>query len=395
MQKLAIHGGTPVRSRDYPAWPVSGPRELELLQQVLFSEQWGGYHEYVEEFEKLFAGLHDSRFGIAVANGSVALEVMLQGAGVKPGDEVIVPAHSFVATAMAVSRIGAKPVFCDIERDTFNIDPASAEAAVGAKTKAIIAVHFGGVIADMDRLERLASNAGLLLFEDAAHAHGADWKGRRAGGIGVAGTFSFQNSKAMTAGEGGIVITSDEDAAARIRSLVNCGRKPGHGWFEHFELGTNLRLSGFQAAVLLAQLERLPEQIRLRQANAELLSTKHSTPGVYFQKAPEGAAVQTLYVLPGWVDEEVLGATRDEFLAALQAEGVPARPWYPHPLYANPVYEKHPYRKVSCRVAEQACKDSFWLPQRTLMGTDEDTSDIVLAIDKVYQTYKPETTAVQ
>ncbi|MBI1356741.1 MAG: aminotransferase class I/II-fold pyridoxal phosphate-dependent enzyme [Acidobacteria bacterium] len=395
MQKLAIHGGKPVRSQEYPAWPVSGPRELELLQQVLFSAQWGGYHEYVEEFEKLFAGLHDARFGIAVANGTVALEAMLQGAGVKPGDEVIVPAHSFIATATAVSRIGAKPVFCDIERDTFNIDPASAEAAVGPKTRAIIAVHFGGVLADMDRLARLADNAGLLLFEDAAHAHGADWKGRRAGGIGLAGTFSFQNSKAMTAGEGGIIITNDADVAAQVRSLVNCGRKPGHGWFDHFELGTNLRITGFQAAVLLAQLERLPEQIRLRQANAELLNTKHSTPGVYFQKAPEGAVVQTLYVLPGWVDEEVLGATRDEFLEALQAEGVPARPWYPHPLYANPLYEKHPYRKVSCRVAEQACKDSFWLPQRTLMGNDEDTSDIVRAIDKIYQTYKPETTAVQ
>ncbi len=227
---------------------------------------------------------------------------MLQAAGIRAGDEVIVPAHSFIATATAVSRIGAKPVFCDIERETFNIDPVSAEAAVGPKTKAIIAVHFGGVIADMDRLENLAMKAGVQLFEDAAHAHGADWKGRRAGGIGRAGTFSFQNSKAMTAGEGGIVITSDAELLERMRSLVNCGRKPGHGWFEHFEGGTNLRLSGFQAAVLLAQLERLPEQIRLRQADAELLQAQHDTPGVHFQQAPEGAVVQTLYLRcrAGW-----------------------------------------------------------------------------------------------
>ncbi len=395
MEKLAVHGGKPVRGRDFPAWPVSGPREMELLQQVLFSSQWGGYHEYVEEFEKLFCGLHDAGHGIAVANGSVALEVMLEAAGIKAGDEVIVPAHSFVATATAVSRIGAKPVFCDIERETFNIDPASAEAAVGPKTKAIVAVHFGGVIADMDRLQKLAWSAGLQLFEDAAHAHGADWKGRRAGGIGRAGTFSFQNSKAMTAGEGGIVITSDDELAAQIRSLTNCGRKEGHGWFDHFELGTNLRLTGFQAAVLLAQLERLPEQIRLRQANAELLRSVHETPGVHFQQAPEGAVVQTLYLLPGWVDEDKLGATRDEFLAALEAEGVPVRPWYPHPLYANPLYKSRAYRKVSCPVAEQACKDSFWIPQRALMGSDEDTRDITRAIEKIYQTYKPETTSVQ
>ena len=395
MEKLAVHGGKPVRTAEFPAWPVSGPRELELLQQVLFSSQWGGYHEFVEEFEKLFCGLHDAYHGIALANGSVALEVMLQAAGIRAGDEVIVPAHSFVATATAVSRIGAKPVFCDIERDTFNIDPDSAETAVGPKTKAIIAVHFGGVIADMDQLEKLAMKAGLMLFEDAAHAHGADWKGRRAGGIGRAGTFSFQNSKAMTAGEGGIVITSDAELAERARSLINCGRKEGHGWFEHFELASNLRLSGFQAAVLMAQLERLPEQIRLRQANADLLKAKHETPGVHFQQAPEGAVVQTLYVLPGWIDEDKLGAPRDEFIDALNAEGVPVRPWYPHPLYANPVYKTSPYRKVACPVAEQACKDSFWLPQRTLMGSDADTNDIVRAIDKIHQTYRPETTSVQ
>lgn len=395
MGKLAVHGGKPVRTAEFPAWPVSGPRELELIQQVLFSSQWGGYHEYVEEFEKLFCGLHDAYHGIALANGSVALEVMLQAAGIRAGDEVIVPAHSFIATATAVSRIGAKPVFCDIERETFNIDPDSAEAAVGPKTKAIIAVHFGGVIADMDRLEKLAMSAGVQLFEDAAHAHGADWKGRRAGGIGRAGTFSFQNSKAMTAGEGGIVITSDAELAEKVRSLINCGRKKGHGWFEHFELGSNLRLSGFQAAVLLAQLERLPEQIRLRQANAALLKEKHDTPGVHFQQAPDGAVVQTLYLLPGWVDEDALGATRDEFIDALEAEGVPVRPWYPHPLYANPVYKTSPYRKVDCPVAEQACTDSFWLPQRTLMGSDTDTADITRAIDKIYQTYRPETTTVQ
>lgn len=395
MDKLAVHGGKPVRTNEYPAWPVSGPRELELLQQVLFSQQWGGYHEYVGEFEKLFCGLHDASEGIALANGSVALEVMLQAAGIRPGDEVIIPAHSFIATATAVSRIGAKPVFCDIERETFNIDPDSAEAAVGPKTKAIIAVHFGGVIADMDRLEKLAINAGLQLFEDAAHAHGADWKGRRAGGIGRAGTFSFQNSKAMTAGEGGIVITNDAELAERARSLINCGRKEGHGWFEHFELASNLRLSGFQAAVLMAQLERLPEQIRLRRANADALHERHSTPGVHFQQAPDGAVVQTLYLLPGWVDEDKLGATREEFLAALDAEGVPIRPWYPHPLYANPVYKNSPYRKVSCPVAEQACLDSFWLPQRTLMGSEADTADISVAIEKIYETYRPETTTVQ
>ncbi len=395
MAKLAIHGGQPVRNTPFPAWPVSGPREEELLRQVLFADQWGGYNQTVSDFESLFARLHDADYGIAVANGSLALELALQCAGIGRGDEVIVPAHSFIATATAVSRLGAVPVFVDIERETFNIDPKGIAAAVSLKTRALIVVHFGGSMADMDALRKAAFDHGLKLIEDAAHAHGAEWHGKRAGGMGKAGVFSFQNSKAMTAGEGGIVITSDADLAAHARSLANGGRRVDGGWFEHFELGTNLRLSGFQAAVLMAQLDRLPDQIRIRRENAEFLGQNLSIPGLNWQVQAEAANVHTLYLLTGWVDEKKLGVNRDDFVEALEAEGIPCREYYPHPLYKNPVYQKVEHRVSACRVAEQASKDSFWLPQRVLMGSEDDTRDVVAAIEKVYEAYRPKSEAAQ
>lgn len=395
MSKLALHGGRPVRDTPYPPWPVSGPREEELIRKVLFSDQWGGYHPFVGEFEYLFAHLHDASHGIAVANGSVALEVALQAMGVGQGDEVIVPAHSFIATATAVSRVGAKPVFVDIERETFNIDPGAVEAAMSSTAKAVIVVHFGGLLVNMDQIAKTVEKTGLDVIEDAAHAHGAEWMGKRAGGMGSIGTFSFQNSKSMTAGEGGMLVTSDDELAAEMRSLINCGRKPDRGWFEHFELATNLRLTGLQAAILMAQLERLPEQIRIRQHNRSVLQEALTTVGVQLQALHEGATVHTHYILPGWVEQDKLGASRDELVAALNAEGVPIRPFYPHPLYRNPLYQKTPCRRTECPVAEQAVKDSFWLPQRVLMGSEEDTLDIARAIAKVHEAYKPRSNRVQ
>jgi dTDP-4-amino-4,6-dideoxygalactose transaminase len=389
MTTLAIHGGKPLRERPYPAWPVAGAREQELLREVLASETWGGNSELVTRFEQLFASLHNCDYGVAAANGSLAIEVALQAAGIGAGDEVIVPAHSFVATATAVSRVGGVPVFVDILPDSYNLDHRKIESAASTRTKALIVVHFGGVVADMDRILDVADAKNLLVIEDAAHAHGAEWHGQRAGSLGLAGTFSFQNSKPMTAGEGGILITRDAALAERARSLVNCGRRAGHGWFEHFELTSNYRLSGLQAAVLLAQLERLTEQVRSREQNLKVLYAKLAAPGLFFQTAPQGSNIRTLYLLVGRVDEDVFGIGRDEFVAALEAEGIPCRPFYPHPLYANPVFRELPHRLDPCPVAERACKDSFWLPQRVLMGSEEDTLDIAQAIAKIYEVVKP------
>lgn len=389
MSQLALYGGKPVRARPFPQWPVSTERELELLREVLAGQQWGGYSDAVKQFEQVFAQVHDCEFGVAAANGSVAIEMALKAAGIGEGDEVIVPAHSFVATASAVNRVGATPVFVDIGRDSYNLNPELMQAAVSERTAAVIPVHFSGIMLDMDQFSETAAGLNLTVIEDAAHAHGAEWHGRRAGSFGICGTFSFQNSKSMTAGEGGILVTNDKDVADAATSFANCGRRSGHGWFDHFELALNYRLSGFQAAVLMAQLERLPGQIRTRQANREALVDSISTPGIVFQSSPEGVNVKTHYLLLGRIEERAFGMKRDDFVRAMEAEGIPCRPYYPHPLYKNPMYQSARCRVMPCPAAEQACLDSFWIPQNGLMGDEEDTRDIARAIAKIWEAVQP------
>ena len=368
-------------SIELPKWPVSTGRELELLAQVLDSAQWGGYHEFVKQFEHDFAAFQHCSQGVAAVNGTVTLEMALTAAGIGPGDEVIVPAITFISTATAVSRVGATPVFVDIETLSFNMDPERAAAAISPKTKAIIAVHFGGPMADMERLGRLAEERGLVLIEDAAHAHGSEWCGHRAGSLGLAGSFSFQNSKVMTAGEGGILISNDADFLARARSIGDQGRRAGGGWFHHYSLGTNYRMTAWQAAVLIAGLERLPEQVCLRTRNAALLlAALADVPGISWQTWPAAANVNSWYLMLGRIDAARLGMTRDEFHQSVTAEGVPCTPFYPHPLYGNPLYQAGGCRVEPCPVSEECIGDAFWLPHRVLMGTEDQTREIASAV---------------
>lgn len=369
-----------------PRWPVATDREMELLKEVIDSLQWGGFHEMVERFERDFAAYQHCRHGVSCANGTVAIEMALEAAGIGPGDEVIVPAISFISTATAVSRVGATPVFVDIEPYSFNMDPDRAAGAIGPRTKAIVPVHFGGPLADMDRLMKLAADRGLMLFEDAAHAHGSEWNGRRAGSLGVAGTFSFQNSKVMTAGEGGILTANDDGIAARARAIANQGRREGEGWFHHFTLGTNYRITALQAAVLIAQLERLSDQISLRMVNAcRLRAATSDVDGLTWQAVPSQVNVNSYYLLLGRIDAAKFGMTRDEFHAALTEQEIPCAPFYPHVLYQNPLYQKGGCRIEPCPVSEACIHDAFWLPHRVLMGDEETTMEIASVIRKLQQ----------
>jgi dTDP-4-amino-4,6-dideoxygalactose transaminase len=356
-----------------PNWPVYGEREFELLRGVIESGRWGGFNEIVQRFETEFASFQNCAHGISAFNGTVTLETALAVCGIGPGDEAIVPAISFISTATAVSRMGALPVFVDIEPFTFNMDPGRAAAAITPRTKAILPVHFGGLVADMDRFTRLASDHNLLLIEDAAHAHGSEWNGRRAGSFGLAGSFSFQNSKVMTAGEGGMLTTNDAGFAERARAFVNQGRREGEGWFFHHTLGTNFRITALQAAVLVAQLERLPEQICLRTRNVRLLRAELAdVRGIRFQDEPPQATAHSGYLLLGRIDAAAFGATRDEFHRRMETAGIPCTPFYPHALYGNPMYQSGGCRVEPCPVAEACVRDAFWFPQRVLMA-DEDT----------------------
>ena len=266
--KLALRGGSAVRTTPFPPWPVYDEREARALQSVLATRNWGGYpcpNDRAREFAQRFAEHHGARYGVAVANGTVSLELALQAAGIGAGDEVIVPAYTWEGTAAAVLFAGAVPVFVDVDPQNYCLDPGRVEAAITPNTKAIIPVHLGFRFADLDRLMAIAEKHGLFLLEDCAHAHGGRWRGRGAGSIGHAGSFSFQTSKLMTAGEGGIVITSDIDLADQVIRLTNCGRPPRHQTRSAPALGHNYRMTEFQAALLTTQMSFGPlPQIALR-----------------------------------------------------------------------------------------------------------------------------------
>jgi len=353
-----------------PPWPQADEREAELLRLVLESGQWGGFHPFVSQFEQSFAGYQNSQHGISTFNGTVSLELALTVLGIGPGDEVIIPAISFISTATAVSRVGATPVFVDIEPFSFNIDPERVREAISAKTKAMMPVHFGGMPSNLDALLEISRDHNLHLLEDAAQAHGSEWDGQRVGGFGVAGSFSFQNGKVLTAGEGGMLVTSDEIFAERARSLANCGRLAGHSFYEHHRLGTNFRITAFQAAVLLAQLERLPAEIERRAANAYLLkSLLFDLPQITWQEQPAAVTQNSWYLLLGRIRDAA--TARDAFCRALTAAGVPCTPFYPHTLYQNPVFRDVPCHILPCPMAEACVLDSFWLPHRVLLAEED------------------------
>jgi len=361
-----------------PNWPQADEREAELLRMVLESPQWGGFHPFIEEFERSFAAYQQSSYGISAFNGTVTLELALEVLGVGAGDEIIVPAISFVSTATAVSRVDALPVFVDIEPHSFNIDPARVRQAITPKTKAVIGVHFGGALCEVGELGEICREYGLAFLEDAAHAHGAEWDGRRAGTFGVSGSFSFQNGKVLSCGEGGMLVSSDAEFAERAHSIANCGRIAGRSFYEHHRIGTNFRISAFQAAVLLAQFERLPDQIARRTANAELLKCLlDDVREISWQKQPAAMTQNPHYLLAGRIRDS---RSRDEFCRALSEAGVPCTPFYPHTLYENPAYREAACRVMPCPVAKDCIRDAFWLPHRVLLADEETIRQVATVI---------------
>ena len=385
--RLAILGGAPAVKTQAPAWPFFDEDDRRALNDVLESQVWGGYHESVAELERRFAAFHGAEYGIAVVNGTVSLEIALTAAGIKPGDEVIVPPITFVASATAVARVGAVPVFVDIDPQTINLNPDLVEQSVTDRTRAIIGVHFAGHPIELDRLVELCRQRDLKLIEDCAHAHGAQWHNQRVGSFGSFGSFSFQASKNMTAGEGGMLITSDALLAERARALSNQGRRTGGAWYEHQTLGTNARLTGFQAVLLLNQLERLPQQLEMRMERAAYLRDRLRT-------------IEGLAPTPVMLDERVRihgyhlfsmrfdgsswrNVPRDKVVAALQAEGVPVTAGYPQPIYRNELFQQHDHVVQPCPEAESYCRSSIWLPHNALLADQTWLDEVVAAIEKV------------
>ncbi len=385
MSNLALKGGSPVRTKTWPRWPQWDERERERVLAVLASGEWGGFNEGVQQFEQRFAERHGASHCIAVANGTLSLEAALRVLGIGPGDEVIVPPYTFIATANAVRLTGATPVFADIEPDTYNLDVEQVEKAISKRTKAIIPVHFAGLSVDLDELLLLAHQHELAIVEDAAHAHGASWQGQPLGTHGDIGSFSLQASKNLTAGEGGILLTNDDELAAKLWSYVNQGRSPSGAWYEHDLLGSNLRITGWQAGILLAQLERLDEQLQRRQANARRLNEileeiDGPTPMRWDPRADNHAF--HLFMMR-YNPKNFGGLPRESFVEALRAEGVPCSTGYAVPLYKQPPLARPHSRSLPCPVAERACQEAIWLTQNLLLAEPAEIDEIGQAIVKI------------
>lgn len=387
--RLALLGGTPRLTREPPAWPIFDESDRKALNDVMESRVWGGYHESVGELEKRFAAYHGAKHGIALANGTVSLEIALSAAGIKPGDEVIVPPITFVASATAVSRIGAVPVFVDIDPQTINLDPREVANYINGRTRAIVAVHFAGHPAELDQLTELCDRHGLILIEDCAHAHGAAWHERRVGSFGSFGSFSFQASKNMTAGEGGLLVTNDSELAERARSVSNQGRRTGGEWYEHARLGTNARLTGFQAVLLLNQLQRLPQQVATRMERARRLREGlRKFPGLKPtpEQLDERVTVHGFHLFSMTFDRDAYrGVSRSRVIEALQAEGVPVTAGYPQPIYRNKLFKHHPNVVHPCPEAERYCDTSVWLPHNALLADEQWIDDALAAMRKVQE----------
>ncbi len=400
MSELAINGGTATKTKSFPAWPHYDEREQQALTDVLESRNWWrSQGNCVAKFEQDFAAFHGAKHGIAVTNGTHALEVALAALGVGPGDEVIVPDATFVATASSVLFAGAMPIMVDICRDTECIDPDLVEAAITPRTKGVIPVHLGGHPADLDRLLKITNDRGLFLLEDCAHAHGSEWNGKKVGTHGIAGTFSFQSGKLMTAGEGGVIITNDDAVERNLRSVHDCGRLPGEWFYSHFSYGSNYRLSEWQGAVLNVQLERLDDQIRRRDANSFLLDKLLADiPGITPQSRDSRCTLNSHYAYIFHVDSsEFAGISTERFIEAMNAEGIPNQAAYPEvhkiDLFQNGAYrsrlsgeqatEEHPFLQADFPNAHRAATEDYWIPQYCLLGDEQDMQEIAAAIRKI------------
>ncbi len=406
MSTLALLGGEPVRTKPWPAWPrpETAARAAELVSQALTSGRWAGEGPMEQAFAERFAAFSRARFGVCVSSGTTALQTALEAAGIGAGDEVIVPAMTWIATASAVLATNGVPVFAEIDPQTFCLDPADVERRITPRTRAIVPVHAFGSMADLDALNEVARRHGLVVIEDAAHAHGALWRCpdgavRGPGALGHAAGYSFQASKALTGGEGGIVLTNDEAFADRCWSVRNVGRARREG--QPSMLGFNFRLSEVQAAVLLAGLEQLESEVEVRHANGRYLDRRLAElPGLRPVRRDPRVVRQAYYGYIFAYDPEVWGVPRRHFLQALQAEGIRAGGGFP-PVYRTEFWhvrkERFPfasrydpsspdYEEPRLPVTEEiALQRQITLPHAQLLGTRDDVEDIVRALLKLYE----------
>lgn len=402
MDELAITGGPKAaEALEVPEWPQLNESSRQYADVALESGNWcrnSDGADFCDRLEDEFADYHDADHAIAVTNGTVAIELALRACGVQPGDEVIVPSYSFIASASAIPSVGAVPRFVDTDVETYNIDPDHLEEVITDRTVGIVGVHFAGYPMDMDRLLPIVEEHDLFLIEDAAHAQGSEWRGKKVGTFGDFGTFSFQETKSLASGEGGIIVTDDDVLADRARLMHNIGRRQGATGYHHYRLSTNARLSELQAAVALGQLETLEGENRTRERNEELLlSELEDIEGIHTKPRDERITARGYCIENFRYDADAFdGLPRETFIEALQAEGVPVGEGYEMPLYRQPAF----YREEVGRLVpddvdlpnyptshlpgvEELCETNVTYPHEVLLADEDGIRLIADAIRKI------------
>ncbi len=398
-EELAVFDGNPAVTASRPSWPIWDDREVTALREILESGTWGTNGTRTTAFAAEYAERHDAEHGVMVTNGTIAIRVALEAVGVEPGDEVIVPPYTFVATASAVLQSNAVPVFADIESDSMCLDPNAVEEQITDRTSAVIPVHLGGRPADLEGLKDVCEPHDIAIVEDCAQAHGSWLDGEALGTIGDAGCFSFQSSKNINAGEGGLILTNDDDIYTQAWSIANVGRIPDGEWYEHAVLGSNYRVTEFQAAILQAQMTRMDEQLERRQRSADVLDDGLAgVDGIRPQSRHPKTTSRGYHLYPIQFDPDKLaGVDKATFMEAARAEGVPVGGGY-NPLYSQELFteieERAPavvalaetipdYANVECPVTERLSKTGGWMAQTVLLGDDEYIEQIVAGYEKI------------
>jgi perosamine synthetase len=403
MEKPALLGGKPVRSKPFPSWPLIRENDEKAWMEVLRSGRWNKLNgTQARRFEKTWAEKIGAKHCLAVSNGTGALITALNALEVGPGDEVIVPPYTFVATINPVFLQHAMPVFVDTDPNTFQIDASKIEAAITPRTRCILPVHIGGAPADLDRILAVAKKHNIPVVEDACQAHFGEWRGRKLSSLGDMGCFSFQASKNLNSGEGGALLTSSDELFERANSFHNNGRAEPNAGFLYVRNGCNLRMTEFQAALLLEQLTRVEEQSQRREQNAAYLAAQLSEiPGIRPAAMEKGCTRNAYHLFMLRYDSaHFAGLPRARFLKAMSAEGVPCSGGYTplnrEPLVDN-VLKSRAFQKVytkkelaayrernRCPENDKLCQEAVWLTQTVLLAEKSDMEQIVAAVRKIH-----------
>lgn len=399
MKNLAINGGKPAKTKPFPVWPRYDQREINNVMEVFESHAWWRVTgTKVKEFEEQFAKMQGAEYCLGVTNGTQATELCLKALDIKSGDEVIVPAMTFISTGLAVLACNATPVLVDVDPETYCMTLEGFEAAITEKTKAVIPVHMAGHACDMEKICKIAKKHNIYVIEDAAHGHGGECNGKRIGSFGDAAIFSFQNGKLMTCGEGGALVTRRKDIYDTAYLIQDVGRPRNDKIYRHVLMGENFRMNEFQAAILLAQMQRVEELNQVREKNAKKLDELlKDVKGITPQGRNEHATIHTHYMYMFAYDaKEFGGLSRQDFVSALCEEGIPACICFPvlsdteffleNNFRGNiPFYDRS--KETDLRNARKIAETVIWLQHRTLEGDYEDLKEIREAIVKIQSAY--------